>query len=233
MWVIWSARENRNWDLYGRRFDGQSWSSLERLTDHPEADVFHNVTTDAAGTLWLVWQGFRNAKSDIFARRFDGENWLPAERISSSPANDWEPAIAADALGCVYVGWDSYDTGNYDVLVRRFGQGRWDEPVAVAASLKFEAHVSLACDLQNRVWTAWNESGTQWVKDSGFLVKREATRLYQWRTIGVAVHDGREWKEPAADVNQSLPDELREHNDFPLLQVDGSAASGFLHGTGR
>lgn len=219
VWIVWSAQENRNWDLYARRYDGRNWSAVEQLTNEPEPDLFHNLTTAADGTLWLAWQGFRNGQSDIFVRRFDGNKWLPAERLSASPRNDWEPAIAADSTGCVYVGWDTYDKGNYDVIVRRFAASGWEEPVAIADSLKFEAHVSLTCDRENRLWAAWNESGTQWGKDSGFLVKKEATRLYQWRSIGTAVYDGRSWQEPVADLNQSLP---ADYNDFPSLHADES-----------
>jgi hypothetical protein len=220
VWVVWSAQVSGNFDLYGRRFDGKSWSRVERLTDDPQPDIFHNLATDSKGNLWLVWQGFRNGKSDIFARRFDGSAWSAAERVSTSAANDWEPAIAADSNGTVYVAWDTYDKGNYDVMLRRFSGGAWSDPIAVAATPKFEAHVSLACDLQNRLWAAWNESGFEWGKDAGFLVKKEATRLYQWRSMAVAVYSNGTWREPAADLNESLPADMREYNDFPVLQSD-------------
>ncbi len=221
-WVVWSEQVNENWDLYGRHFDGAAWSAAERLTDDPQPDIYHNLATDSNGALWLVWQGFRNGKSDIFARRYDGQTWSAPERLSASPANDWEPAIAADGAGRVYVAWDTYDKGNYDIVMRRFSGGQWQPPAVVADSQKFEAHVSLTCDRQNRLWAAWNESGTQWGKDSGFLVKKEATRLYQWRAIGVAVYADGVWREPAADINESLPADLREYNDFPVVQADGA-----------
>ncbi|MDA2939158.1 DUF3604 domain-containing protein, partial [Acidobacteria bacterium AH-259-A15] len=219
-WVVWSAQEENNWDLYARRFEGNSWSAVERLTFDPQPDISHKVATDSDGNLWMVWQGFRSGKSDIFVRRYDGDRWSPIERISLSPANDWEPAIAADGAGRVYVAWDTYDKGNYDILMRRFAGGKWEKPIAVADSLKFEAQVSLACDKENRLWVAWNESGTQWGKDSGFLVKKETTRLYQWRSMAVAVYTGKQWQEPAGDLNQSLPQDLVGYNDFPILQVD-------------
>jgi hypothetical protein len=222
VWAIWSAQENGNWDLYGRRLDGAAWSRIERLTDDAQPDVFHRLAADSRGNLWLVWQGFRNGRSDIFARRYDGERWSAAEQLSTSPANDWEPAIAAGGGGRVYVAWDTYDQGNYDIVMRSFNGAAWEPVVPVANSLKFEAHASLACDRQNRLWAAWNESGVQWGKDSGFLVKKEATRLYQWRGMAIAVYDGKSWQEPVADINQSLPEELRDYNDFPTLVADGT-----------
>jgi len=221
-WAVWSAQVNQNWDLYGRRFDGQSWSAVERLTDAPQPDIYHNLATDSNGNLWLVWQGFRDGKSDIFARRFDGRSWSAPERVSTSAANDWLPAIAADGAGRVWVGWDTYDKGNYDVVARQYAGGQWSAPVAVASTPKFEAHVSLACDRQNRLWAAWNESGIEWGKDTGFLVRKQGNRLYQWRDMAVAIYNGQSWEEPVADLNSSLPEELQGYNDLPVLQADGA-----------
>src|SRR6185437_7221736 len=144
------------------------------------------------------------------------------ERISTSPANDWEPAIAADGAGRVYIAWDTYDKGNYDVLMRRYENGRWGEPIPIADTPRFEAHASLACDKQNRLWAAWNFSGPQWGKDSGFLSPDQGTRIYQWRAVGVAVYENGVWKQPAADINTSLPEEFRDYNDLPVLE-EGSA----------
>ena len=221
-WAVWAAQVDGNFDLYARRFDGKQWSGVERLTDDPQPDVYHNLATDSTGNLWVVWQGFRNGRSDIFARRYDGAKWSAAEKVSTSPANDWEPAIAADGRGNVYVAWDTYDKGNYDVTMRSFSGGQWAAPEPVAATPKFEAHVSLACDKAGRVWAAWNESGFEWGKDSGFLVKKEATRLYQWRAIGTAVYANGTWQETASGLTASLPPAMREYNDFPVLQADAS-----------
>ena len=216
-WVVYSAQVDGNWDLYARVLDGDAWSSAERLTEAPQPDVFHNLATDAEGNLWVVWQGFRDGAADIFARRHDGERWSGAEQVSSSPVNDWEPVIVADSKGGVYVGWDTYDAGNYDVLVRRWAGGEWGEEMPVASTAKYEAHISLAVDGQDRVWAAWNESGVNWGKDTGWVLNREGTRLYEWRTMNVAVHDGWEWRSPAADINEALPEELQDYNDFPVL----------------
>jgi hypothetical protein len=222
VWVVWSEQVDGNWDLYGRRFDGKSWSHTERLTTDPQPDIYHNLTTDSNGNLWLVWQGFRSGKSDIFARRYDGSRWSEAERVSTSPANDWEPAIAADAQGRVYVAWDTYDKGNYDVVMREFAGGKWSAVIPVAATGKFEAHVNVACDSQNRLWATWNESGPEWGKDTGFLPKRQGTRLYQSRSVAVAVYSNGNWMEPAANFDASMPAELTGYNDLPQLQRDSA-----------
>ena len=223
-WAVWSEQMDGNFDLYGRYLESGSWSATERLTSAPQADIEHELVTDADGNLWLVWQGFRDGRSDILARRHDGSRWSAEETVSTSPANDWTPAVAACDDGSVHVAWDTYDQGNYDVLVRRFAAGAWDDVAPVADTPKFEAHVSVACDRRNRLWAAWNESGFQWGKDSGFEIYKEATRLYEWRTLAVAVWDGARWQVPEADVNELLERELPEYipgfNDLPVLQTD-------------
>ena len=226
-WLIWSEQVDGNFDLYGRYLEDPAngaWSPTERLTSAPQADVEHELATDADGNLWLVWQGFRDGRSDILARRHDGSSWSAEETVSTSPANDWTPAVAACGDGSVHVAWDTYDQGNYDILLRSFADGAWSDPIPVADTPRFEAHVSLACDDRNRLWAAWNESGFQWGKDSGFEIYKEATRLYEWRTLAVAVRDGGRWQVPTADVNDLLERELPEYipgfNDLPALQAD-------------
>ncbi len=221
-WAVWSAQVDGNWDLYGRSLAGAAWSSVLRLTAGPEPDVFPNLAADSAGNLWLVWQGFRGGQADIFARRYDGSKWSEAERVSLSDANDWEPVIATDAKGRAYVAWDTYDQGNYDVVTRQFADGQWSQPVPIADTPKYEAHVTLATDNQNRLWAAWNESGTNWGKDTGYTLNLEGTRLYEGRSIAVAVYDGAGWRVPTADINQSLPADLEGYNDYPQLAPDAA-----------
>jgi hypothetical protein len=220
VWAVWSEQVGGNWDLYARSLAQGEWSAVTRLTADAQPDIFHNVATDSKGTMWVVWQGFRDGQSDIFARRFDGSSWSEAERVSSSDANDWEPVVATDSKGRVYVAWDTYEKGNYDVLLRSYADGEWSAPVAIAATPKYEAHVSLAVDRQDRLWAAWNESGMNWGKDTGFTLNTQGTRLYEWRTIAVAVYDGANWQVPVSDINQALSGDLQEYNDFPQLYPD-------------
>ena len=221
VWVVWSEQLEGNWDLFGCYLDGDDWSPIERLTDDPQPDAFHALAKDANGFLWLVWQGFRHGQSDILARRFNGTEWSIPEQVSQSPANDWEPAISADSQGTLHVGWDTYDKGNYDVMLRSFSAGAWSEPVAIASTARYEAQVSLECDDRDRLWAVWKESGIEWGKDTGFRILKQGTRLYDEGSIGIAVREGSSWKTPAADINRTLPDDLRGHNDLPQLRVDG------------
>lgn len=228
VWAIWSEQRNGNWDLYGRQRRGHTWSSPERLTDAPQPDIHHALASDSDGNLWLVWQGFRNGQSDIFSRRYDGNSWTAPEQLSTSLANDWLPAIASDKQGRVHVAWDTYDKGNYDVVMRTFGNAQWGAQAGIATSLKFEAKVTLACDNENRLWAAWNESGPQWGKDTGVLLRRQATPLYNERLIATAVLSNGKWMEPVNGLEASLPDELRNYNESMALSPDAGGRMWLL-----
>ncbi len=218
--AVWSDQRDGNFDLFARRFDGESWSSVERLTTAPQPDLHHALETDATGTTWLVWQGFRDGRSDILARTWDGEGWSPESRVSLSPSDEWHPAIAADSKGVVYVAWETYENNDFDIRMRRFVGGTWFDVEPVADTLRYEAYPSLACDSEDRLWAAWNESGLQWGKDTGFLLNRPATQLYQSRWIATSVYQAGEWKETRRSFEDSLPEELRGFNDFPRLRAD-------------
>ena len=180
------------------------------------------MATDSAGNVWVAWQGFRAGKSDIFARRWNGTAWSDADRVSTTAANDWNPAIAADNAGRVHIGWDTYEKDNYDIQLRTWENGQWSEARPLVDTVRYEAYLSLACDKDNRLWAAWNESGHEWGKDTGFLLKQEGTRLYQSRAMKVAVWDGARWNEPAARIDESLPRALQGYNDLPVLQPDAT-----------
>ncbi len=219
--VVWADRKEGDFDLYARRYAAGSWSAVEQLTDEPGPDIHQRLVKDSAGTVWLAWQGFRNGSSDIFARAWDGETWTVAERVSGSSFDEWHPAVAADSKGALYVAWGSYENNDYDIWMRKRQDGRWSEIEAISDTLRYEAYPSLACDAEDRLWAAWNESGVQWGKDTGFLLNRPATQLYQGRWIAMAVRDGSGWQRLAERFEESLPADLQGFNDFPNLLTDG------------
>lgn len=219
--AVWSDRRNDDFDLYARRFDGDSWGEIEALTQSPGPDIHQALAPDASGGIWLAWQGFRDGQSDIFVRRWDGTAWGSIERLSESPADEWHPAIAADSKGAAYVAWETYENNDYDIRMRRFADGEWSPAEPVADTMRYEAYPSLTCDSEDRLWVAWNESGLQWGKDTGFLLNRPATQLYQSRWMSTAVYENGKWRQTRKSIEDSLPAALRGFNDFPRLKTDG------------
>ena len=220
-WAVWSDQNDGNFDLWGRRLAAGAWGEPIRLTAALGPDIHQQLSLDSKGQVWLVWQGFRSEQSEILARRWDGARWSGEEVVSTSPSDDWNPAVAADPTGRVWIAWDTYDKGDYDIQMRSFSDEAWGEVIAVADTPRYEAYPSIACDAEGRVWAAWNESDMQWGKDTGFLLRRQATQLYSSRWLNTAVYANGEWRRPQAGLEASLPPDLRGFNDYPRVEVDG------------
>lgn len=221
VWAVWSMQRDGRWNLYGRACVGTTWSPLERLTDHPGADVYHRLTTDSGGRLWLVWQRTVDGLGQIVAKNFDGRTWSPEEQISEGPSaggNNWWPAVAAGPEGSLAVAWDGYSAGSYDVFLRRLEGGTWGEVRTVAGTARFEAHPTVAIDGSSRVWLAWDESGADWGKDTGFLVDRKGTQLHESRRVRVACLDGERWQTPAGELAGVLGEGA--FWELPHLEID-------------
>lgn len=229
VWAVWSAQSGDRSDLVGRSFDGKVWSEPQRLTATARRNIHHRLCTDSRGDLWLVWQAMDSGFSEVRSRRFDGESWSGEEVLSAGVAADgdnWSPVIAAGPGGMLAVAWDGYAAGNYDVYLRRREGTSWREVETVAATPRFEAHASVAIDADKRIWLAWDESGSDWGKDTGFLVIRKGTQLHESRTVRVACLDDGGWREPRDGLDRVLdPGEFWE---LPHLQLDSSGRPWLL-----
>src|SRR5207245_11265176 len=123
VWVLWSANQNGNFDIYAASSEGASkgarWSAPVRLTSDRGTDVNPVAATDAKGRVWTAWQAYRNGNLEILAAVQNGVRFSPEATVSFSPASDWDPAIATAANGDGAVSWDTYDKGDYDAYFRR------------------------------------------------------------------------------------------------------------------
>jgi len=223
IWVVWSERSNEDWDLCARTFDGQKWTARRKLTSARHPNFFHRLVTDPAGTLHLIWIAYQDGQSHVMWSKLDKDsaNWSPALEVSN--ANAWMPDAAVDSKSNLYVAWDSYRTGNYDIFLRKItADGTMDPIQQVTHSAKFQAHASLAVDRQDRVWLAWDESGDNWGKDWNRDDQWRATTLYFDRRPRVAVLEGGQWKQPAADLLAAVPRRYNRFIENPRLACDSS-----------
>ncbi len=223
-WVVWAERLNDNWDLFGRAFDGESWSAVERLTEAPQPDLQHRMAPAPDGSLQLVWQAYRGGVGRIFHRSYSPlAGWSEPASVSGDGGNCWEPAVAATSEG-VFVAWDQYGESGYDVNLRPRVGGEWRDVTPIAATARFEAHVTLAADPAGRVWLAWDEAGANWGKDFGYPrdITLPGEGLYQRRRIGMAVWQDGELLTPEVGLADSLPADTHNFYELPELAADGS-----------
>ena len=207
VWVIWSANQKGNFDLYARSYSEGKWSAIVRLTSDAGMDVNPVAVTDSTGRVWVAWQGFRNRNLEILASVQQGDKFSPEKIVSFSPRSDWDPAIAAASNGEVAVSWDTYDKGDYDVYFRRLrasGQITMEPAVPVAASQNFEARSSIAFDAHNRLWVAYEASFKKWGKDFG-AYESTGVALYQGHNTHIKCFQGNSAFSTEQDVSTGLP----------------------------
>lgn len=233
MWVIWSAKGEGAWNIYGRSYSGGTWSPVQKLTGAEGPNLYHTVVRDARGKLHLVWQGFRNQRAEILMKTFDGNTWSPETRVSTGAADNWLPAAAADSKGNVWIGWDSYEPGNFDIFVRRLNAaGKLEERRRITQSPGFDANVSLACDRTDRLWISWDAAEVNWGKDwsSQHFSPRGGNGLYRTRAVRVACLANDRLLQPAGDIMDALPAAYHDYFQMAHLQCD---ASGRVWAVGR
>lgn len=220
--VIWSERNDVDWNLYERVYNGNAWSARREITTSATSpNMFHKLVPSAGtGPLHLVWVGYEGGQSYLYLSSWNATGWDKAQRVSE--ASVWAPDAIAARDGNLYLAWDSYRDGNYDVFFRRVRpDGTPDEIEQVTKSPRFEAHPSLAVDGQGRPWLAWDESGASWGKDWTHEDIYRSTTLYANRSIEVAIKDGGVWKK-GPDFSAAVPDRLRRYWQLPHLAADAN-----------
>ncbi|MBL8218310.1 MAG: hypothetical protein JNL62_03740, partial [Bryobacterales bacterium] len=207
VWVIWSAQQNGNFDLYAKYRTGNSWSREIRITSNEGTDINPVAATDSQGRVWIAWQGYRNGSLDSLTVAQSGDAFSSESIVSSSRLSDWDPSIAAASNGEIAVSWDTYDKGDYDVMLRRMrwegSQVRMQPAQAAANSRNFEARSSIAYDAKNRLWIAYEASDTQWGKDFG-AYETTGIALYQNHNLKVKCFDGNRAMETSGALDEAL-----------------------------
>lgn len=252
IWCIYSEQKRMgtgNFDLYGRSFDGATWSAEQQLTSSSMPDIFHRTATARDGTVYLVWMGYRTGpkdaapQSEILMRVLSGDRWSDEINLSQSEDDDWEPAVAVDSTGRAWITWDSYRSENggaptYDVLFRTYSKSGLGAVQTISATPFAEMRTSVAVDGRDRVWVAWEQGGVNWGKDTGYAnpqhhiwLRPGGSRLYGppdsrsalYRRPRLAVFEGGQWREPARPLETAWPDELRQNLYMsPRVAVDGN-----------
>lgn len=206
VWVVWSAQDQGNWDLYAAVRAGSVWGAPRRLTRDPGPDLEPTAATDSQGRVWVAWQGFRNGQSDILVAMQEGDGLGADEVVGGGPANEWSPALAAGPDGRIAIAWDSHDPGDYDVLMRVHEGGTWGAPRRVAATPDNEARPSACYDGKGRLWLAYEISPAGWGKDFGpYDLSPMRVALGQVRSVGMRVWDGSGFHVPSAELRTALP----------------------------
>ncbi len=122
-YIVWAARTNDAYALFGRQLRDGNTGALETLTDGAGNDG-EPVLASSRDAIWLAWESFRDGGFDVWARRRDGTGWGDPIRVTDHPRSDLQPSVAVDASGAAWVAFVSwrdgdYASGNYEIYAAR------------------------------------------------------------------------------------------------------------------
>jgi len=220
--VVWSARQEANFDLYWCTIspDGKP-GDVARLTKTPHTDFHARMAGDGRENLVLVWQSFAAGQSDVYAARFAAGTWQSPVRVSPSEANDWQPEVALDAQGSAWICWDSYHHGNYDVFLRRFDANGLGPVIPITSEPTAQFHSTVAVDRQGRVWVAWDNGGLNWGKDLSTSSAAEGYQgLHYARQIGLRVYADGSVYDPQYHPRSAMTGRMTRYAELPQLATD-------------
>ena len=105
MWV-----DNRD-DIYGdleiyyKRWDGNTWTPDERLTNNAASSLYPSVAADPSRNVHVMWEDQRDGNWEIYYKRWNGAAWTPDTRLTDNAASSRYPFVAADPSGNIHVVW--------------------------------------------------------------------------------------------------------------------------------
>jgi hypothetical protein len=152
IWVIWSSnRKDGNYEIYYVTFDGDSWSSVKRLTNNESQDYYPEVVESDDGELWVVWCTDRDGRSEVYYKIFNGISWSDDMRLTYSAGDKQSPSITQTSDGEV---WATYaKSGN--VFYKRYDGADWSEESMLFGKWYSNQWSSVTQASDGRMWVAY------------------------------------------------------------------------------
>jgi len=159
IWVVWeSDRNNQDWNLYCKIFNGSSWSNDTLLTTDPYADAFPSIMQAADGNIWVAWTSSREVheethQAELFYKVYNGSSWSNDTRLTwDNSTDDWDPSIMQAADGKIWVTWTK-SSGN--IYIKKFNGTLWSPDMQITFDPGFDSHPSITQAQDGTVWLVW------------------------------------------------------------------------------
>lgn len=243
--VVWSDRIDGSNEIYYRRFNGNDWEPVERLTYGDSASGSPSIAV-SGNVVHVVWQYQKGDwDADIYYRRFDGNSWWPSGALSTGTVHMTRGASVASWGNGVHLVWESGDAIHY-----RHSHDKgvtWDEDTSIVKGSWWveEPCVTLWEDEVHLVWVDhrkhdWGDvyykvfDGTSWGPDTPITDSEEETFHPSVAVSGENIHvawsqysggyevfyrrfDGNDWS-PAAILTPNDWEDSR----FPSIAAQGN-----------
>jgi hypothetical protein len=157
VWAIYAwERFNNWWDIYGRFWNGSTWSAPQQLTTDFNMDIRPSTVRDTFGNLWVVWESNRDGNKEIYAKFYNGTAWSPDTRLTFDSGHDIKPYITSDILGNVWVVWENDRDGNKNIYLKRFNGTAWSPDIPLTTDQRSDECPFIVSDpTTGDLWVAW------------------------------------------------------------------------------
>jgi len=151
-----------SYEVYHSRWDGESWSLPEDVSDTPDAESIAPDLEVSGSIVYLVWQERTGEQCEIYLSSGNTGAWSVPENVSQSPLGSYLPDLVVDGVGDRYLAWDEF----VRLLHRQWeaDMSAWLPAELIAESAYGLEHVALALAPGGTLYAAWasyDPSGTR------------------------------------------------------------------------
>ncbi len=172
--ITWCSRQppDDNRDVFYRRFRGDEWSNIERLTSDTLYSIRPVIALTEVDLPIILWQQAVDYTpwpyiGRIYWSKYNGEIWsqpMSMEVLSQSE----KPSVAIDSDGNIHTTWQLntwVGVTVYDSIMYSYFNGNvWSSPVNITGPIGKKSSVSsvIKADLQGNLHVVWMSFGDEW-----------------------------------------------------------------------
>jgi lysophospholipase L1-like esterase len=108
-WVVWSAYDGHDYEIYSSHWNGRIWSKEEKITENDATDSSPAVSFIYGAIPIVVWSQSLGQASSLAGKYKSGLNWSPEIQIASSEGHFYKSPKIAVREGCLGITWQSGD----------------------------------------------------------------------------------------------------------------------------
>ncbi len=189
VWIVWSARREKQWDIYARSYTNGELGNEIRLTSDVDYDFRPVILADKAGGIWVAWERGTSAKSiQVVAKYLSNGKWSENIVLENRPGYAYRPTIIEAPDHSIWFAWDYTNAHNTDVYISCLKNGTLQEPIQVTSHPAIDSKATLAW-YKDKLWVAWTTNRRS-TNDWG-IIRYPMLRAF----------DGNKWFEPVNAMN--------------------------------
>ena len=109
LWLVWSAYDGDDYEIYWARWNGSAWSGEEKLTDNRDVDAFPSLAFPRGVGPVVVWSRSGRSGGAVHARLMEAGAWGPEVEVVGGAGRVIIDPKTAVRDGRLVISWQSGD----------------------------------------------------------------------------------------------------------------------------